>query len=170
MKTLLILLSALSISLVGCSSVEPSRNGPAIDIFPVEHNLSIKVSSTNLEAAKKQLALFIHQNKQILLTQTVKLDWRDNSAKTLFQFAKSHLLDLGVPPYRILESSTPSAAKNRFNFEIQVIQYQVSDRTCEEVISQDYFLADDGCFTENARWKSMVAPERMFPSLQRVQE
>jgi hypothetical protein len=170
MKPLLILLGALSLSLIGCSSANVSRSGPAIDIFPIEHTLSVRVSADNLTSAKEQLALFIQQNKQILLTQTVELDWRDKHSKSLSQYTKAALLDLGMPPYRILETSSVSAKNSRFNFAIQVIQYQVSDRTCDETISQEYFLADDGCFTENARWKSMVAPERMLPNLQRVQE
>ena len=160
----------LSVFLVSCASFESTRKGPSIDIFPVFHTLLLAVERTPFENAKQQLNIYLDEYSEILVTQNVQLNWSNEASEMLANFAKKRLISMGVAPGYIQIRKVNALTDAHFDFEIKVVQHQVADIVCEKSKSQNYFLSDNGCFTENARWKSMVAPERMLPDLGQLQE
>lgn len=159
-----------SVFLVACASSESTRNGPAIEIFPVSHALSLRVDKTSLESAKQELDIYLEEYADILVTQKIMVSWSGKDSKKLADFAVKSLLSMGVAPNYIDIKEISMDTTSYFDFEIKVVQYLVADKTCKQSKSQDYYLSDVGCFTENARWKSMVTPERMLSNFKQTQE
>ena len=167
---ILMLVSLSCLLLSACSSVPSTNSGTNVEIFPVLSSISMRLDANSLEGSKTKLHEFIQENKQSLLTQRIELDWSGSNAGDFARLARSELLNSGSLPENIYENKNHHLLGERFNFRIQVTQYYVDDQTCAFPIVQSYDYSGGGCFTEHARWKSMVAPEKMLPSLQRVQE
>lgn len=161
---------SLSIYLSACTVPERNRSGTELSIFPVTHTLSLRTEKADFDQSRQQLEAYIKEYSGLLKNQSIVLSWFSPTGKKLVDFSESRLFEMGIAPSSIQYEKMNTNSEPHFDFIIKVVQYQIENRVCTKSISQNYFLADGGCITENARWKSMVAPERMLPSLKQAQE
>ena len=161
-RKIILLLSV--VSLAGCSAIPSERNGPEIDVFPVTTALSINTKESSTEAAEAHIKRFINDNKETFLNRDVVLASSSKDAQKLVDFTRHYLFSLGVDHLKVKEAPNVNLSSRSFDFQIEVTSFEVSTVACEKVKVGEYFKTDNGCFSENMRWKSMIAPERMLPN------
>ncbi|MFT2099120.1 hypothetical protein ACMUMQ_12245 [Marinomonas sp. 2405UD66-6] len=162
MKIVLSVLSAfILVVLSGCAA--SGKSGPAIDIYPVTYSLAIQTDRHHIKDSKQEWSAFIESNKSKLLTQPVILAWTTSDGAKFARQAKKELIRLGVSSEYINEKEVESAAEQRFDFQVSVVEHRVVVPICEPIKVGTYHTGA-GCYAESARWQSMVRPEKMSGS------
>lgn len=161
----------MGVVLTGCTSIQPDRTGTNIDIYPVTYSLSLTILEGNTENAKEKVESFFEEYKASLLVQTIKLEWSDKNSEEFADMVYMELINKGINSEKIVRNNRLSLVGNsRFNFKVAVTNHVVANKNCEKAKIQRYFIDDEGCFVDHARWKSLVAPERMLPNLNKIKE
>ncbi|WP_425642598.1 hypothetical protein ACPUEK_05680 [Marinomonas gallaica] len=163
-------IALVSLSLMACTSIKSQRNGPVIDVFPVIHTLSLSAKDNSFEHLKTQLVEKLKEYDSLLVSHSVALSWTNEASEKLAKFTEQRLLSMGVAPDHIIMTSNELGTEAFFDFEMKVIQYRVSTENCGVSKINSYDSFGDGCYTENARWRSMIAPERMLSNHKQLQE
>ena len=146
--------------LSGCYTVPSQRTGSSIEVIPVTHQLSLRSEPQYMDGSKRQLDSFFSESKEMFLTRRISLITSSDSGVRLADFAEKQLLSMGVAAENILRNSNHD---DRFGFTIQLVEYKVAtDLVCENFENNHYYLSDAGCRVEEARWKSIISPERML--------
>jgi hypothetical protein len=152
----------VSAAISGCSTPRQERTGGAIDVYPVTHKYALSVEPDRISAAENKVESFINQHRQQVLTNDIKLIYSTDLGLELVNAAADYLHSIGIAPSRL--SVHPSKNNNQFDFELMLLDYQVQAPECDRSMVADYYLSDNGCFSENARWISMENPEKMLPA------
>lgn len=160
----------VGLTLTACTAIESQRKGPSVDVFPVMHTLLLNSKDNSFERSKELIIKNVEENNSLLVTHSVALNWSGETSKRLAEFAKQHLLSLGASSSNIKMTPSISDTGTHFDFEMKVLQYKVNTKICEVAKNHNFYTFDDGCYTESARWRSMVAPERMLPNHLQGQE
>lgn len=150
------------LSLVGCAPTSIERKGPEIDLYPVTHSLSLQSDAKHLKKSKSEWVKFADQHHNVLMTQPIELYWANSTGASLMRFVKKDLLSRGASLKNISQVDMPKIRSERFDFQLRVTEYKVVTPICHLVKVSDYDSTSQGCYTEAARWQSMVRPETML--------
>ncbi|CED57501.1 hypothetical protein ACU5DF_07750 [Aliivibrio wodanis] len=159
-KTVLLVLAALSIS--GCAEHISERNGTKVDVVPVTYSLSLKVKPEQFKSAEKELNIFLNEHKKLILTQKITLTWRTKLGKEWVNETQKRLLIKGVSEHNITVEQNRAGFGERFDYEIKVTVHKALLSVCQYPKVGHYGEPGDGCYSESARWQSMVNPEKML--------
>lgn len=150
------------LSIVGCAPTSIERKGPEIDLYPVTHSLSLQSDVNYLKKSKSEWAKFADQHNTVLMNQPIELHWANSTGASLMRFVKKDLLSRGANLENISQVEMPEIRSERFDFQLRVTEYKVVTPICHLVKVSDYDSTSQGCYTESARWQSMVRPETML--------
>ncbi len=157
-ERLLLLLSLLFLS--GCAEHVAERRGSDVDLFPVTYTLNLKINPKHVISADEELNQFIKLHWALITTQPMSMTWRSDLGESL---VKETILDLrrkGVDTNQIHLSVEPIEMDQRFDFQFTITEYRALVDRCQYTKIGHYSRTDEGCFTNGARWQSMVNPER----------
>lgn len=156
--TVLIALSAL----MGCASGREDKPGPAIDIYPTVASLALQTDAIQKIKSNEALNMFMAQNHQALMTQEINLLWSTSQGKEFAQEAAAKLRLLGVEVNHLRIEKMASGFGQHFDFRLELLSHRVVAPVCQYVKIGQFGQEGKACFTESARWQSMVRPERML--------
>ncbi|MBL4828538.1 MAG: hypothetical protein JKY55_01385 [Aliivibrio sp.] len=159
MKVMLLLTLSL---LSGCAEHVAERSGSDVDLFPITYtlNLNLKINPLHMSSADEELNQFIKQYWALVTTQPMSMTWRSDLGESL---VKETILDLrrkGVDTNQIHLSVEPIEMDQRFDFQFTITEYRALVDRCQYTKIGHYSRTDEGCFSNGARWQSMVNPER----------
>lgn len=157
-----LILCVLALTLTACAEHVAERRGTQVDVVPVIYSLSLKIASEQQESAEKELDLFLQENNSIVLTQNIELIWYSEAGENLANNTHKKLLKKGVSDNNIKFVQGDRRDVNRFDYEINLIVHKVLLEVCQNPKVTHYGRPGDGCYTESARWQSMVNPEKML--------
>ena len=143
-----------------CSTPNLERTGSAVDVYPITHKYALSVEIDRLDEAKKHAKAFIDQHRREVLTNDIQLNYYSERGRGLADYTMSYLHSIGVLPKRITLQSL--GGRENFDFELVLQDFQVRVPDCSRAKVGEYFLEDNGCFTENMRWISIENPEKVL--------
>ncbi len=150
------------VALTACSTPPLERTGGAVDIFPVTHKYSLSFEESSVDDAQTDIKAFIKKNLDTVLGNDLKLIHSSPKGKALAKYAESYLHSIGYNPERLVLIEGEN--QTQFDFELTLEDFQVQVNECAKAGIGHYFVSDNGCYSENARWLSMENPEKMVPS------
>lgn len=148
--------------LSGCADRVAERRGTQLDVVPVSYSLSLKIKPKQNRSAEKELNQFLLDNKKLILTQHIELVWKTKIGKLWADKSKERLLNDGVNKKNISVIQGKAGFNGRFDYQINITVHKVLLTVCPYPKNSHYSEAQDGCYTESARWQSMVNPQKML--------
>ncbi|WED22298.1 hypothetical protein L3Q72_02530 [Vibrio sp. JC009] len=149
MRHILISLIA-GIVLSACTGVDKDSVGSEISVTPVRYQLEISID--NSHAAQEQLESFIDMHANQLEGRELQLVWYTHRGKAFLDKFKRP--DGAGYTVRVIRAETLSP---HFDIRAQFSDSILAIEPCSRDEMGDY--GDTvGCYTENARWQSMVNP------------
>ena len=148
--------------LCGCTALHPERTGGSIDVYPVTQKYALSVESDRVSEAKESIKKYIDLHRNKILSNDIELIYQNDLGSVMADYASSYLHSIGVLPERLVIKF--SHKTEPFDFELVLFDYQVQAQKCSHSAIGNYYLSDNGCFAENARWISMENPEKMLPT------
>lgn len=155
----LLLLLALSL-VAGCAEHVAERSGSDVDLFPVTYTLNLKINPKHVSSADEELNRFIKQHWALVTTQSMSMTWRSDLGENLVKETILELRRKGVDTNQILLSVEAIEMDQRFDFQLTITEYRALVDRCQYTKIGHYSRTDEGCFSNGARWQSMVNPER----------
>lgn len=152
----------VSVLLSGCAERVAERTGTQIDVVPVTYSLSLKIKPNQHKASQAELDGFIESNWKLIVDQDVTLIWRTNLGKKWANKTQNSLVRKGVDVKQITIEQANAGFGERFDFEIQTRVHKAMVSICDYTKLGGYGRTSNGCYSDNARWQSMVNPEKML--------
>ncbi|WP_194435201.1 hypothetical protein [Vibrio fluminensis] len=129
----------------------------AVDVYPVEYQLSMSLENGSEKQAERQWLELKHSASQTLLSQPVAFYYSSTSGKKLAKRWSSELLKQGAKDELI--SVVASKQLGEFDVQVQFINYKVVTPICEPQEVSEYAAQRVGCAPNSNLWQSMVAPQ-----------
>ena len=148
--------------LTGCAERIGERRGTQIDVVPVTYSIALKVNPKKESLAQVELDSFIQENWNLIVNQQVELVWRTKLGKRWALKTRKDLLSRGIYDDYISITQEKAGFSERFDFEFKTKVHKSVVSICDYAGIGKYGKPTDGCYTENARWQSMVNPENML--------
>ncbi|MGF1769711.1 hypothetical protein L4D06_20290 [Enterovibrio makurazakiensis] len=154
--------------LFACSSL-PHRTavqGGDVTVTPVTYTYAVSLKNKKSKLAKKELFTYLKNNKDDLLVYGAEISWKGHSAKRLAMEASRWLISAGTPRELVTLQSDSSQVVDIISLSTTI--YQVQTHTCNERVIGQYHSGDDGCYSDNLRWQSMLHPDRKLAGQNRT--
>lgn len=152
----------LLISLGGCAESVKEQQGAAITLVPITQTLSLNVERQGMDAAKAELKQAIEKNLAVIEAKDIRVHWHTEAGKQLADYAKSVVRSYGVSTdYFVL---VPCAGDCQSDVSFSFTDVKVVTRLCSYPAVGKFGADESSCFVDNARWQSMVNPEKMLPA------
>ncbi|WP_117235020.1 hypothetical protein [Vibrio maerlii] len=151
----------------GCAETISERHGTQIDVVPWEYRFAVDIENSSTSAQQKawnEMDDYVQRNWNILSSQQLHFHWLSNDGKTLADKYKKHLLSQGIASTNIHVSKGTEQLED-FDLSLLVTQYKAVTPVCEYEKIGNYGELPLGCYSEGARWKSVVHPERVMKSV-----
>ncbi|MBV1843122.1 MULTISPECIES: hypothetical protein [Photobacterium] len=143
----------------GCAEKVGERNGTTVDVFPISYSVAIKSSSDS----QLLLDTFWNDHRHAVLSQGITIQWISQRGKTLAAQIQNQFIKKGVAREQIKVIPGIGEA-SRFDVVLGTTGYTARVGLCEPMGVGMMGRTADGCITENARWASMVNPQKMLAS------
>ncbi|MEZ8193861.1 hypothetical protein [Vibrio cortegadensis] len=157
---MVILIATLLLS--GCAEHVAERTGTQIDVVPVTYSLALKIKPQQHKAAQDELDEFIANHWKLIVDQEVTLVWRTNLGQKWAKKTRTSLIKNGVDEKQIAVTQANAGFGERFDFEIKTRVHKAIVSICDYAAVGHHGETNDGCYSDNARWQSMVNPENML--------
>jgi hypothetical protein len=148
--------------LTACVDKVAERTGTNVHIIPISYSLSLTIKGNSVEDAWNELNDYVELHWDKVSSQTVKLTWYTESGETLANAYYKHLLKLGLNRSQLKIVSGTSVEDGNFDVSFQTIVHRAVTETCQYEKVGYFDNRKVGCYSEGARWKSMVNPEKML--------
>nr|WP_086940293.1 hypothetical protein [Thaumasiovibrio occultus] len=147
------------LTLVGCTNQIDGYYTPVnMDVVTVRYQFEAKPANQSLSQHTQAVYAFVEDNRDMLLKEQVTLYWSGNTGKQLAIATHKRLLAIGVPPHQIKVTSRAANVP----LQILVDTHHVQVPICEPYVAEEIERGAFNCYTESARWSSMVHPEKML--------
>lgn len=131
-------------------------------MVPVTYALNIAVKKNKQDEAWKELDQFVEEHWDKVSRQKVSFIWYTESGRKLANQYHDHLLKKGLNRQQ-LEMQQATASDNiSFDLQFKTVINRVVVEVCEYQRIGSYDSENMGCYSEGARWQSMVNPEKMI--------
>ncbi|WP_087023861.1 hypothetical protein [Thaumasiovibrio subtropicus] len=130
----------------------------AIDVIGVDYHYQGIEGSQSYKVQSQAMMAFMEQHKPLLLKEAVTVYWDGNQGKKLAKAAQQWMLKVGVPPMQI----SMMAAELNSPLEIVIATHHVQVPLCQPVKAEALGAGAFNCYSESARWQSLVHPEKML--------
>ena len=161
-----LLISLVAVVIAGCSATP--RSTTAIDLYPVVQTFSIASSGAGESRALELWAAFLANNTEALQDKTITLYANQRTSQALLDRVERDLKALHVTQSNLGYQPLATQEADGFDFKVELLQYHVVTQDCEATSVHDRRqFGLNGCHVRDARWQSMVAPEKMLPEQDR---
>ncbi len=157
----LIMLCGLSAVLVGCAEYISEREGAEIQVVPVTYAMSISLRDGEKEKAYQELDRYIQIHWNKVSTQAVNLYWYTPEGKSVADKYYQYLLGKGIDKRKV-NLQPVSTTDDSFDMAFQIVINRSIVEVCDYEKVGNFGQTKQGCYTDNARWQSMVYPEKML--------
>ncbi|WP_122032112.1 hypothetical protein [Aliivibrio sp. EL58] len=141
----------------GCADQVSERHGTDIDVFPVTFSIQLVKS----KKAEVKLSAFIDIHESEMKNHGVDIQWFNNKGKKWANELNKKLISSGIDK-KVIVIHQGKKATSHFDMKVSLITPKVVVSHCEYATHYNIGTKADGCFTENARWSSMVNPQKML--------
>jgi hypothetical protein len=149
--------------LTGCAEHIAEREGAEIQVVPVTYTLGVSIKKGNQEKAQDQLDKYAKSHWDKVTTQKVSLSWYTRDGKALADNYYRYLLGQGVDKNKLsVTEGTDPAEEKSFDLTFETIVNRVVVKVCDYEKIGNYGRHEVGCYSDGARWQSMVNPEKML--------
>ncbi|MUJ25694.1 hypothetical protein [Aliivibrio fischeri] len=150
--------------MTGCVETVNERFGPEIDVFPVTYSVSL----SNTRESKMSLSTFISDHKKELINYGANIQWVSQSGNRWASEIKKQLIKEGVNKDLIIISQGEKGDVY-FDIKFSIVVHKTQVSSCQYAELGAINTVATGCFIENARWSSMVNPQKMLitPSVEK---
>lgn len=162
MKTLALIIGVCSLALTGCADYVGETRGTQIEVVPVTYSMSLKVKPDQKAKARAKLDGFIDEHWQDVSSQGATIVWRTKSGKEVADMYYKQLLSRGVSQDKLTIEQGEAGFGARFDVELKMTVHKSVLPVCDYPRVGHYSELAQGCFSESARWQSMVNPEKML--------
>ncbi|MCG7497035.1 hypothetical protein MHO82_09170 [Vibrio sp. Of7-15] len=162
MKKLALILAACFLVLSGCADYVGESRGAQIEVVPVTYSMSLKVKPDQQDKARAKLDGFINEHWQYVSSQGATIVWRTKSGKEVADMYYKQLLSRGVSQDKLSIEQGDAGFGARFDLELKTTVHKSILPICDYPRVGHYSELARGCFSESARWQSMVNPEKML--------
>ncbi len=153
------LLFIICLFMTGCSNQINGHYTPMdIDLVSVNYHYESLTPAHSYSQQSKAMMLFMEQHKKLMLNDKVYVNWQGQQGKTLATSAQQWMLKAGVPPDYI----TLRPTEQTLPIEIIIETHHVQVPLCQAAQAERIEAGSVNCYTESARWQSIVNPERML--------
>ncbi|MBW3694703.1 hypothetical protein EK599_03295 [Vibrio sp. T187] len=159
-RTLGVVSLVLAGVLSGCAEKVQERQGQAINVVPIEHQVSFKAQSVSKTEA--EIRQFVDNNVAVLLEKGTTLTWHGGKGKELARFTRTYMQGKGINHSLIAIQEAKSDIQHAFDLSLAYTEFQVVSQVCSYESIDHFGHGETGCYAENARWQSMVNPEKML--------
>ncbi len=143
--------------MIGCVEKVNERFGPEIDVYPVTFSIALSKS----KESDGKLSAFFDKYENEILNHGVKISWFSTKGKKWADKINKELLKNGVNKELIILSNEEKKVSH-FDIKLSLVTHKVQVTTCEYANIGTIGNVSSGCFVENARWSSMVNPQKML--------
>lgn len=162
MKTLALIIGVCSLALTGCADHVGETRGTQIEVVPVTYSMSLKLKPDQKDKARAKLDGFISEHWQDVSSQGATIVWRTKSGKEVADMYYKQLLSRGVSQDKLTIEQGEAGFGARFDVELKMTVHKSVLPVCDYPRAGHYSELAQGCFSESARWQSMVNPEKML--------
>jgi hypothetical protein len=143
--------------MLGCADVLTERQGIAIDVVPIKHSYSIEIKN-DLTASFDEIDRYIQENWAKLSGVQLELVVHSSDGEKLAKHVKQVLRSKGKDPKLLSESM--KTHDGDFDFTLVSFHHQTITPICDYYQIGTFGETSQGCFSEGARWQSIVHPDR----------
>ncbi|PJC86111.1 hypothetical protein CSW98_11095 [Vibrio sp. HA2012] len=162
-------LLGISASLTGCVDHIAERQGAEIQLVPVTYSIGISIKQGQEEKARQELDTYVQSHWNKVTTQNVRMLWYTGKGKTLADNYYRYLLGLGIDKTKLHLQEAPQGMELvPFDMQLQTVVHRAVVEVCDYEKIGNYGMSAQGCYTDSARWQSMVAPEKMLSPAERI--
>ncbi|PWI35237.1 hypothetical protein DI392_02930 [Vibrio albus] len=159
----LLILSGVSVVLSGCAEHIAEREGAEIQVVPVTYSIGITIKKDKQDKARQELDNYVQSHWLKVTTQKVNLVWYTKPGKALADHYYQYLLEQGVNKDKVtLNKAMDTTGKVPFDMKFQTMVYRSVVEVCDYEKIGNFGQTNIGCYTDSARWQSMVYPENML--------
>ena len=156
----------LSISLVmgmaGCAEIIQEREGAQLQLVPITNTYQLTIKPKKDQQAWQQVQDYVEQHWDVLSVEAIDINWFSRRGKKLADKLVSQLKKKGIGAEMIDLNRVANGGSGHFDLSISTTKYKVITEVCDYVQVGHFGAYPEGCYTENARWQSMVHPEKML--------
>lgn len=161
-KNIFVSAAILLLSVSGCADSVHERRGTQLDVVPVSYSLNLKIKAQQNASAQQELQQFLLEHKKLVLSQPIELIWQTKMGKKWADKTQQQLLNDGVDRKNITLVQGDAGFNGRFDYQIKVTVHKVLLSVCPYFKNGHYSESLDGCYSDSARWQSMVNPQKML--------
>ncbi|PWI35223.1 hypothetical protein DI392_02860 [Vibrio albus] len=149
--------------LSGCAEHIAEREGAEIQVVPVTYSLGVSIKKGNQEKAREQLDQYARSHWDKVTTQMVSLIWYSRDGKKLADNYYQYLLGQGVDKYKLSVTKGRHVTDEKpFDLKFETMVNRAVVKVCDYEKVGNYGHNEVGCYSDGARWQSMVNPEKML--------
>lgn len=155
-----LLIAAAAIGLSACAEVITLREGSSVQVVPMTYTWAVSLDSKGTNQAQQEIEQIISNNWQLVANKGVSISWATSAGKKLAHSIEQALIQQGVDGNKVAvaQELLPYSQDIRVQFN----HAQVVTQSCTPVVTGSFGKKHGGCYAENARWHSMVNPEKMI--------
>lgn len=146
--------------LFGCTNRFQEYPSSSVDVIPLKTTLKIDIRIEGWRSAKSNIDLFIKENREQLLRESVHITYSNYNSKKLADYVYKLLLKKGANPLSI--KLVNNQINNSTDFEVSFTEHKVQVPLCGYEQIEKLGEQAPNCVVEGARWKSMLHPEKML--------
>lgn len=148
--------------LSSCAETVSERKSIAVDVVPMTYSLSLDINAKNRDESKERIEHYINKHWPQIINQTVVLESRSPIAVKAVNRTYSFFVAKGISPKRIVKRVEKQSSADPFNFRLSFQAHNVITPLCEYSRIGHYGETNLGCYSEGARWHSMIHPQKMI--------
>lgn len=161
--TSVLLTAGTMLLLSGCVGHVSERKGMEIQVVPVTYAVGISIKKGKEQEARQQLDEYVHTHWGKVTMKTVNLLWYTKPGKKLADSYARYLLKQGVDKNKVwVKEASPGSGKVPFDLKFETVVNRTVVEVCEYEKIGKFGMLKDGCYSDGARWQSMVNPEKML--------
>lgn len=148
--------------LSSCAETVSERKGIAVDVVPMAYSLSLDINTKSRDESKERIEHYLNAHWSQIINQTVVLESRSPIALKAVNRTYSFLVAKGVSPKHIIKRVEKQSSVDPFDFRLSFQTHNVITPLCEYSSVGHYGETTLGCYSEGARWHSMIHPQKMI--------
>lgn len=149
-------------SLVGCAETIQERDGAHLHIVPITNTYHLTIKPKKERHAWDQLYEYVEQQWNVIANEKVAIEWSSKAGKRMADKLSKQLQKDGISADMIVINQSESKQESHFDISVSTVKYKVVTELCDYTTIGQFGSYHDGCYAENARWQSMVHPEKML--------
>ncbi|MDG3085978.1 hypothetical protein P7F88_07665 [Vibrio hannami] len=160
-----LLLPLICIGLTACAERVDERRGTELKVVPITYSIDIDIKSNKTRQAWDELDKYVNKHWDIIATQAVNIYWSSKSGKKLADKYANYLLSKGIDSEKLYVTKSPDRGTDlEFpeDLRLETVVNKVIVSACGYEAIGNFGREANGCYVQNARWQSMVNPEKML--------